>query len=43
MSVNVQVYTISNKIMSIQIISTRIGFIGFATAILTVQIKPKLK
>ena len=37
MGVNVQVYTISNILMSIQIVSTGIDVIKLATAILTVQ------
>ena len=37
MGVNVQVYTTSNILMNIQIISTGIDVIRFATAILTMQ------
>ena len=42
MGVNVQVYTTSNILMSIQIVSTMIDIIGFATTTLTVQIQFKL-
>ena len=41
--VNVQVYTASNIMMSIQIVSTGIDVIGLATAILTVQSKSNKK
>ena len=42
-SVNVQVCTISNILMSIQSFSTRIDVIGFAIAILIMQFEAKIK
>ena len=41
--VNVQVYTTSNTLMSIQIVSTTIDVIGFARTILIVQFQYKFK
>ena len=43
MDVSAQVYTTNNILMSIQIVSTGIDVIRFATAILTVQFCSKLK
>lgn len=37
--INVKVYTISNILMNIQIVSTGIDVIEFATTILTVQFR----
>ena len=41
--INVKMYTTSNILMNIQIVSTGIDIIRFATAILAVQFQTKLK